>query len=119
MDRITSKKKDEQSRRHSGKHRHEWAVVQVYTITGETVTTVNYQCLIAERSRGGLRLICDEALPVGERIDITVDLGHSDGSRTFTGIPRNLAVAYESNGYLVDVELVCDHRAAAWRHQFH
>lgn len=114
-----SSKKDAQSRRHTAKHRHEWAVVQVYAISGETVTAANYHCLIAERSRAGLRLICDEALPVGERIDITVDLGFSDGSRTFTGIPRNLAVAYESSGYLVDVELVPDHRVAAWRRQFH
>lgn len=118
MDGMSSKK-NERSRRHAAKHRHEWAVVQVYAISGDTVTSVNHHCLIAERSRAGLRLICEEALPVGERIDITVDLGFSDGSRTFTGIPRNLAVAYESSGYLVDVELVSDHRTAAWRHQFH
>lgn len=118
MDRATSKK-DVQSRRHSGKHRHEWALVQVYAISGETVSIVDYHCLIAERSRAGLRLICDEALPVGERVDITVDLGNSSGARTFSGIPRNLAVAYESSGYLVDVELIRDHRSAAWKHQFH
>lgn len=118
MDRTTSKK-EERKRRHPGKNRHEWALVQVFAISGDTVSALNYHCLIAERSRAGLRLISDEALPVGERIDITVDLGNSGGARTFTGIPRNLAVAYESSGYLVDVELVCDHRATAWIRQFH
>lgn len=111
--------KDENDSRHSAQHRQEWALVQVFAITGDRVTSVTYPCLIADRSPAGLRLICDEVLPVGEKIDITIDLGGSDGAKTFSGIPRNLAVAYESSGYLVDVELVRDHRSAAWRHQFH
>lgn len=105
-------------RRNAEKLARERALVRTFDIKGEEVTSTQHQCLIVERTRDALRLISDEPLPVGERVDITFDLG-GEGKLTCSGIPRNLAVAYESSGYLIDVDLVQDRRLAAWRRQFH
>lgn len=110
---------DGRRRRHDDRHNQEKALVRVFDLSGGDITVVQYHCLIAERSRNTLKLISDEPLPVGERVDITVDLGGSTGSKTFSGIPRSLAVAYESSGFLVDVELIGDRHVAAWQRQFH
>ena len=112
-------KSDDKRRRHAEKRLQERALVRVFHISGETVTTFQHNCLIVDRSRDKLRLISEEPLPVGERVDITFNLHGDEGGRTFSGIPRNLALAYEGSGYLVDVELIRDRHAVAWNGQFH
>ena|SRR5690242_5095579 len=106
-------------RAYADRRAQEKALVRVFDINGETVTSIQHHCLIVRRTRDYLRLISDEPLPVGERVDITFDLAGADGGKTFSGIPRNLAVAYESSGFLVDVDLIHDRHAASWKRQFH
>jgi hypothetical protein len=115
---IPSSSNDGRWRRNAEKQAQERAVVRTFDIRGDEVTSVQHQCLIVERTRKTLRLISDEPLPVGERVDITFEL-RGYGGLTCSGIPRNLAVAYETSGYLIDVDLVQDHRAAVWHQQFH
>ena len=119
MDMPSSSRKS--SRRHSQTEKsvEERALVRVFEIDGENVSTRLHHCLIVGRTREALRLISQDALPVGERVDITFDLDSDSGSKTFSGIPRNLAVAYESSGFLVDVDLICDWQALRWKRQFH
>jgi len=115
-----SSSNDGRWRRNAEKLTREQALVRTFDIQGEEVTSTLYHCLIVERSRDTLRLISDDPLPVGERVDITVELSGEHGrGLTCSGIPRTLAVAYESSGYLIDVDLIADRRLAPWRRQFH
>lgn len=106
-------------RRNASKLTHDRVLVRTFDIQGEEVKSIQYHCLIIERRRDVLRLISDDPLPIGERVDITFELDRTSGTQTCSGIPRNLAVAYESSGYLIDVDIVQDRKSAAWRRQFH
>ena len=97
----------------------EKALVRRFSIAGEVVATSQRECLIVDRSRDTLSLVSHEPLAVGERVDIVFDLDGPEGGKTISGIPRNLAAADGSSGYLVQIEIINDSKAAAWLRQFH
>jgi|GEM_PF-3855122 len=115
---MDTRSSDGRWRRNAQELVQERALVRTFDIQGEDVNSVQHHCLIVERRPNRLRLISDTPLPVGERVDIIFDFG-SEGRLMCSGIPRNLAVAYESSGYLIDIDLIQDRKAALWRRQFH
>jgi len=111
--------RDGKRQTHIEKRVQERAIVRRFDLSGESVVTCQHQCVIVGRSTNGLRLVSEEPLPIGERLDITFQLNGRDGPRTFSGIARGLTPLGWEPRYFVDIELILDRRAAVWRHQFH
>lgn len=112
-------KSDDKRRRHAEKRDQQRVLIRVFDIKGDTVSTFQHQCLMVDCTRGALRVICNEPLPVGERVDIIFTPHSRIETCTVSGIPTNLAVAYEGSGFLVDIELIQDRHVVAWSRQFH
>lgn len=106
------------SRRYEERRDRERAVVTVFGIESETIISMDHTCFVVSRTRDCLRLVSEEPLPVGERVDITFGQDDRLDGETHAGIPRNLTTVRGSSGFLVDIELVPDH-ALSWKRRSH
>jgi len=109
---------DQRGHRYDERRGQRKAAVTVFDIDGETVSSVTHACLVVSRTRDYLRLVSEEPLPVGERVDITFDPSDAESSSTCAGVPRHLTTVQGSSGFLVDVELVSGH-APPWKRRLH
>ena len=66
-----------------------------------------------------MRILAEEALPLGEMLQISLILQGQSGIHALKGIVRSVTPRDKRHGYVVGVELLPEDQPAGWHHQFH
>lgn len=99
--------------------REERAVIRTLNIDGEDVTVSKFYCTAVDISPNGLQIHSKKPFPMGEQLEIAINLGGNSQAHTLSGVTRWIAPSKDEPGYLLGVELINDRHAESWRHQFH
>jgi hypothetical protein len=90
-------------------------------VTSNAGSTTDLKCygIALSLSSAALHLLTDEAVPMGELLDVSISLQGQDQSHNLKGVARTISACDHQPGYVVGIDIVPDNQAARWRHQFH
>lgn len=97
----------------------ERAVVHACSFSDEGPSAAKHYCEVVSLSPKGLQMLTKVALPLGERLDIAINLQGRHESCRVSGIVRQIARATDAALHVLEVEIVDDGFGARWRLQFH
>jgi len=109
----------EERRRHPRLRKEERAVIRQLNISGEDVTVSKYYCTTVDISPGGLQIQTKRAFPLGEQVEITINLEGQNGAFNLSGVTRWIAPSKSEPGYVLGIELINNNSIGNWRKMFH
>src|SRR5215469_5390982 len=109
----------EERRKHPRLRREERAVIRQLNISGEDVTVSKYYCTTVDISPGGLQIQTKKPFPLGEQVEITINLEGQNGAFNLSGVTRWIAPSKSEPGYVLGIELINNNSMANWRRLFH
>ena len=109
----------EDRRKHPRLRREERAVIRQLNISGEDVTVSKYYCTTVDISPSGLQIQTKRAFPLGEQVEITVNLEGHPAAFNLSGVTRWIAPSKDEPGYVLGIELITDNNISNWRRLFH
>ena len=99
-------------------HMDERAIIWTTDVHGEGSTALKFYGVALSLSSGALHILADDALPMGELLDISISLQGQDIRHNLKGFARSVAACDHQPGYVVGIEIVPDNHADRWRRQF-
>ena len=109
----------DERRKHPRLRREERAVIRQLNISGEDVTVSKYYCTTVDISPGGVQIQTKRAFPLGEQVEITINLEGHPAAFNLSGVTRWIAPSKGEPGYVLGIELITDNNIAGWRRLFH
>ncbi len=109
----------EERRKHPRLRREERAVIRQLNISGEDVTVSKYYCTTVDISPGGLQIQTKKPFPLGEQVEITINLEGQNGAFNLSGVTRWIAPSKDEPGYVLGIELINNNSMAGWKRMFH
>jgi Tfp pilus assembly protein PilZ len=119
MNRMATTTNPEDRRRHPRLRREERAVIRQLNISGEDVTVSKYYCTTVDISPGGLQIQTKKPFPLGEQVEITINLEGQNNAFNLSGVTRWIAPSKDEPGYVLGIELINNNGMAGWRRMFH
>ena len=108
----------DERRKHPRLRREERAVIRQLNISGEDVTVSKYYCTTVDISPGGLQIQTKKPFPLGEQVEVTINLEGQNGAFNLSGVTRWIAPSKGEPGYVLGVELITDNNISTWRRLF-
>ena len=108
----------DERRKHPRLRREERAVIRQLNISGEDVTVSKYYCTTVDISPGGVQIQTKRAFPLGEQVEITINLEGHPAAFNLSGVTRWIAPSKGEPGYVLGVELITDNNISNWRRLF-
>lgn len=105
-------------RKHPRLRREERAVIRQLNISGEDVTVSKYYCTTVDISPGGVQIQTKRAFPLGEQVEITINLEGNPTPFNLSGVTRWIAPSSGEPGYVLGIELITDNNISNWRRLF-
>ena len=105
-------------RKHPRLRREERAVIRQLNISGEDVTVSKYYCTTVDISPGGVQIQTKRAFPLGEQVEITINLEGHASPFNLSGVTRWIAPSKDEPGYVLGIELITDNNISNWRRLF-
>jgi len=109
----------EERRKHPRLRKEERAVIRQLNISGEDVTVSKYYCTTVDISPGGVQIQTKKAFPLGEQVEVTINLEGQNGAFNLSGVTRWIAPSKSEPGYVLGIELINNNSMANWRRLFH
>ena len=100
-------------------HMEERAIIRTLIVHGDEATVSKHYATALDLSSQGLQIYSITLFPVGEVLEIDIDLQGHGRAHTLKGVARSVTRSDDAAGYVIDVDLVADNNAATWRKQFH
>jgi len=119
MNHMATSTNPEDRRKHPRLRREERAVIRQLNISGEDVTVSKYYCTTVDISPGGLQIQTKKPFPLGEQVEITINLEGQNGAFNLSGVTRWIAPSKDEPGYVLGIELINNNSMAGWRRMFH
>jgi len=111
--------KVEERRKFPRLQRQERAVIRMLNISGEDVTVSKYYCMTVDISPSGLQILTKKSFPIGEQVEIVVNLEGQGASYNLSGITRWIAPSKGEPGFVLGIELINDKNIGNWKKMFH
>ena len=108
----------DERRKHPRLRREERAVIRQLNISGEDVTVSKYYCTTVDISPGGVQIQTKRAFPLGEQVEITINLEGNPSPFNLSGVTRWIAPSSGEPGYVLGIELITDNNISNWRRLF-
>jgi len=108
----------DERRKHPRLRREERAVIRQLNISGEDVTVSKYYCTTVDISPGGVQIQTKRAFPLGEQVELTVNLEGHPSAFNLSGVTRWIAPSKGEPGYVLGIELITDNNISNWRRLF-
>ncbi len=108
----------EDRRRHPRLRKEERAVIRQLNISGEDVTVSKYYCTTVDISPGGLQIQTKKAFPLGEQVEITINLEGQAAAFNLSGVTRWIAPSKAEPGYVLGIELITNNSISNWKRMF-
>ena len=109
----------EDRRRFQRIQKEERAIIRQLNISGEDVTVSRFHCTTLDISPSGLQIHTKKSFPLGEQVEITVNLEGQGGAFSLSGVTRWIEPSKEAPGYVLGVELINNNSMSLWRRIFH
>jgi Tfp pilus assembly protein PilZ len=111
--------KVEERRKFPRLRREERAVIRMLNISGEDVTVSKYYCTTVDISATGLQILTKKPFPIGEQVEIVINLEGQGNSYSLSGITRWIAPSKGEPGFVLGIELINDKNITNWKNIFH
>ena len=109
----------QERRKYPRLRKEERAVIRQLNISGEDVTVSKYYCTTVDISPDGLQIRTKKPFPLGEQVEIAINLEGQDGPMNLSGVTRWIAPSKDEPGFVLGIELINDKNVTGWRRQFH
>ena len=109
----------DERRKHPRLRREERAVIRQLNISGEDVTVSKYYCTTIDISPGGLQIQTKKPFPLGEQVEISINLEGQNGAFNLSGVTRWIAPSKGEPGYVLGIELINNNGISGWKRMFH
>ncbi len=100
-------------------HTEERAIISTMDSYGEGSIASKCYGKALSLSAGALHILADEPVPMGELLEISINLQGQDLSHSLKGVARTVTACDHQSGYIVGIEIVPDNHATRWQRQFH